>query len=568
CVQQVPAHRQDGKGYVRVEFLEKDDWEETALVRLIETIENLQDKGYMLKDIAILIRDKKSGVEISNYFMQEKEKRPGNYRYDIISSDSLFLRNAPVVQWIISLLRFLTEPADELNRAFLVNEFKDYLHITPSEENDFDKLLEDFLDGAAKYKSMPVYELVDTITGLFGLSSNRSNMPYLQSLQDTILQYGKKNTIDLASFLLWWDDFSDKQVISMPENQDAIRLMTIHASKGLEFKVVLVPFASWDFTSRASDTFIWAVPEEAPFDKFKLLPVQLGSATANSIFSYEYFREQIYTKIDNLNLLYVAFTRAIEKLIVFAPQSELKGESKSTGHLLTIFRNNFALGAGIQYLDTVKLRLEEAETVTLLEYGKNSDATRESLTESSDIRIDEYKTSSIEARKSKMVVAGEFKTVSAIDNNARVKGNLLHEMFRNIRTSDDIEIAATELVKKGMIPADEAPALIDEINGMMKTPGVQQWFDSSWDIKTEADILLKTGELKRPDRIMFGNNKVIIIDYKFGEKEEESHLRQVLNYKSKLQQMGYRNIEAHVWYVILKKVVTPTDKPVQGKLFE
>ncbi len=567
CIQKVPAHHKDGKGYVRMEFLEKEDWQDTALEKLIATVEQLQDTGYRLKDIAILIRDKKSGVEITNYFMQEKINRTGSYRYDVISSDALFLQNAPVVQWVVSLLRFLMDPADELNKAFLVNEYKDYLKIE-TDNTDIEIALEEFTEKNVKYKSMPVYELIDTIIVLFRLSNNISNMPYLQSFQDAVLQYGKKNTIDVASFLLWWDDFSSKQVISMPENQDAIRLMTIHASKGLEFKVVIIPFCDWDFVNPNSDSFIWAEPHEKPFDQFKLLPVQLTAAAGKSIFSYEYFKEQIYTKVDNLNLLYVAFTRAIEKLIIFTPQVEIKKESKSTGHLLTMFRNNMAFCTNLEMLDTSKLNFEQSEHSSVLEYGVNEPRTNIQEPESPSLEITGYKSASIEARKSKMVVSGEFRTLSSIGNNLRVKGNLYHAVFQQIKTIDDVDNAVTELVKRGLLPETETVFLIKEIKTLINNPKVKPWFTDTREVKTEADILLKTGKLNRPDRIMFGSNNVIVIDYKFGEQVEESHQRQVMNYKYKLQQMGYKNIEAFVWYVFLNKVVQASDKPVQGKLFE
>lgn len=567
CIQKIPSHRKDGKGYVRLEYLEKDNWEETALEKLVETVEQLQQSGYHLKDIAILIRDKKAGVKITTCFMQEKTKRQGNFRYDVISSDALFLQNAPVVQWIVALLRFLTNPGDQLNKAFLISEYNDYLDVPVPENGNIDEMLDIFAGNALKYKSMPVYELTDHIIDVFHLGSNPGNMPYLQSFQDAILQYSKKNTVDPDSFLLWWDDFCDKQVISMPENQDAMRLMTIHGSKGLEFKIVIIPFGDWDFTGKSADTFIWAVPEVPPFDKFKLLPVQLSSATAKSIFSYEYFREQIYTKVDNLNLLYVAFTRAIEKLIVFTPYSEIKDETKSTGHLLSMFLNSAAFDTD-KYLETNKLRLERTDTTTRLEYGEDLPAVINLAMESQDLRIENYKTTSIESRKTKMVVSGEFKTISDVDNNQRLKGTVFHRIFQSIKTFSDLDNAVHEIVEQGMILPQEEVKVISEIRELMKIPEVRSWFSGEWQVKTEADILLKTGLLTRPDRIMFGKDKVIVIDYKFGEKEEEAHMRQVLNYRNRLRQMGYRNIEAFIWYVFLRKVVEAGDKPVQGKLFE
>lgn len=565
CVQKVPAHHQNGRGYVRIEFLEKENWEEQALENLIDMVEQLQEMGYMLRDIAILIRDKKTGVEITNFFMQEKLNRKGNYRYDVISSDALFLQNSPVVQWIVSLLQYLMDPGDELKKAFLVNEFNHYLN-TPETQDDIDQLLAQFTAMSLKYKAMPVFELIDTIIGLFNLSNNKSNMPYLQSFQDSVLQYGKKNSIDIASFLNWWDDFSDKQVISMPENQDAIRLMTIHASKGLEFKVVIIPFGSWDFVGRQNDNFIWAVPTVEPFDQFRLLPVQLSTATSKSIFSFEYFREQIFTKIDNLNLLYVAFTRAIDKLIVFTPDTEVKDETRNTGHLLSMFRDNMAFCTNLNLLDISKLNYQQNNA--LLEYGSFMETSGSEEQEPGGVQITEYKTATIEARKSKMIVSGEFRTVSSIGNNSRMKGNLYHAVFQQIKTINDIANAVFELVKKGILPADEVEELTSEIKSLINKPQIKPWFSGDWQIKTEADILLKSGQLSRPDRIMFKPGEVLVIDYKFGERKEETHLRQVINYKNRLLQMGYKNIEAVVWYVFLDKIITADNKPVQGKLFE
>ncbi|NJK96303.1 MAG: Dna2/Cas4 domain-containing protein [Bacteroidales bacterium] len=106
-----------------------------------------------------------------------------------------------------------------------------------------------------------------------------------------------------------------------------------------------------------------------------------------------------------------------------------------------------------------------------------------------------------------------------------------------------------------------------EVHKLLVNPEVNNWFTNDWEVKAEAEILLKTGLMKRPDRIMIGKNNVIVVDYKFGEKEEEAHNRQVLNYKNKLRQMGYKNVEAYLWYVFQNKIITVTDKPVQGKLF-
>jgi ATP-dependent helicase/nuclease subunit A len=563
CVQNVPPDKKDGNGYVCMHFLEKEDWENQALIKLIETIEHMQDLGYHLSDMAILIRDKKRGVEISNFMMKEKSSRPGNYRYDIISSDSLFLKNAPVVQWIIALLQLLQDQDDMLTKTFLLREYRDYLILNSSKSELLEEILEQFLSENTQYQILPIYELVDAIIVKFELGTDIYNIPYLQALQDAILQYGKKNAVDVASFLDWWKEFSYKQVISMPENQDAIRLMTIHSSKGLEFKIIIIPFGDWDFTSKSNESFIWATPHEAPFEQLKLLPIQLNNSAANSIFNFEYFREQIYSKIDNLNLLYVAFTRAIDKLYVFTPIDTHKEETKNTGQLLNLYRceieNQPQLNKGL-------LRIKQEDNSALVEYGNLEPMQEKTLSNDSGFEINNYYISSLAQRKARMVVSGEFQNEGSLDMDQRTQGNLFHKIFQYIGTIDDIENAIHEMIKNGLIRASEEFPMIQKIKELINIDKVKTWFEDGWQVKMEADILLKSARLKRPDRIMFGKDTVIVVDYKFGEKQEDSYKYQVRDYKLQLQQMGYKNVETYIWYVFLKKVVVVENTPQQGML--
>lgn len=587
CIQKIPSNKQDGKGYIRFEFFEggqkTEEKDAFILPRTLETVEQMQELGYALSDIAILVRNKGEGERISNYFMKEKHHRPGNYRYDLISSDTLFLKNAPVVQWISAMLRYLLDTSDTLTLEYLKRDYLEYLSFNrqANDSSAVENSFTTFFDNTVALRSLPVFELVDSIIAYFRLNEDPANLPYLQSFQDTILQYARRNPVDLSAFMVWWEENLEKQKISMPENQDSIRLMTIHSSKGLEFKVVLIPYGDWEFTPANNNNYIWANSPDELFRDFQLLPVPMRNASEKSIFYQEYFNERIFSRVDNLNLLYVAFTRAIEKLIVFSPVVAPVRESARTGHLLYFVLKpsleklyeavpqDFLHHAGKEGVLSELFLVNKSEYSLVIEYGMAEPKQVKEKEEKNDYALTNYYISSLTGRKARLVVSGEYRSVASVGQNSRVKGNLFHEIFQYIRTFDDVDAAILELVRKGQLPFDEMPVIKDEIIQLLNQKEVKEWFQAGWEVKTEADILLKTGQLKRPDRLMFGKEKVIIVDYKFGDAVDTKHANQVRDYMFKVKQMGYRNLEGYIWYAFHKKVV-PVElqsKPVQGKLF-
>jgi ATP-dependent exoDNAse (exonuclease V) beta subunit len=174
--------------------------------------------------------------------------------------------------------------------------------------------------GVQSLRSIPVYELSNKLINQFDLSQNAGQAPFLQAFQDILLQYVRYEASDIRSFLNWWDENKSKKYVTMPENQDAIRLVTIHKSKGLEFDVVIIPFCDWSLCK--SGKTLWLRPDEAPFSDMKLLPLKFDKELRNTIFIKDYQREKMLSYIDNLNLLYVAFTRARKAMFISMPQQK------------------------------------------------------------------------------------------------------------------------------------------------------------------------------------------------------------------------------------------------------
>lgn len=157
---------------------------------------------------------------------------------------------------------------------------------------------------------------------------------YIQAFQDYVLDYCRTHTADLGSFLSWWDDNEDKLSVTTPQEQDAMRVMTIHKSKGLEFKVVIIPFCNWSLDHQSNQTnFVWCHTHEEPFSRIPVLPLRYGSSLAQTYYATEYFDEKMYACIDNLNIAYVAFTRAEEELHIFAPAVKNKSDKGRFGSI-------------------------------------------------------------------------------------------------------------------------------------------------------------------------------------------------------------------------------------------
>jgi ATP-dependent exoDNAse (exonuclease V) beta subunit len=555
---QKSAGKQKG-GYVNFQFIDDTDehtWEELALQKMPETIGNFLKKGYKPSDIGIIVRYKKEGaltlktlIDYNN--LPDNERVFGSYR--VMSDDSLELGASPALCFIIAVLKTINDPCDLISKALMLRLFllatgDDRAETVSLESGDFDNVAKEYFpdgykEALDKAGNLPLFEATEKIIMFFGLGDKSWNVAYINAFQDLVLNYSSTKNASLSSFIEWWETTGNTKSVVLPGNQDAVRILTIHKSKGLEFKVVIVPFVSWNldhFANRAP--ILWVKPSEKPFDKLGIVPVKYAKNLKDTIFANDYLYEKYSVYIDNINLLYVAFTRAKEALCGFSekPKSEA---SISAALLNALTYQNFDNEAnelnlcdyynpdtGIFEFGVIKEQaetFEEAEKITVSEYH----VTNNTLSLRLKFSGENYFSESTSSRSEKINY-----------------GKIMHEVFAGISTSSDVAISLKRLSLEGKIPENEIDILTQKINNLISAHEISEWFHPDNIVLRETGIILPSGLTRRPDRVVIRNGKATIIDFKFGKQNQEYN-KQLSQYKEALAGMGYDDIAANIWYV-------------------
>lgn len=558
--QQTPPSLQGKDGHVRIEFLSQEEedkpWKEEALDRLPGILEKLQDNGYSLQDIGILVRTNQEGAAVADKLLTYKDENPSNgYRYDIISDDALFVGSSPSVRFIIALLRYLKNPED--TTALQIARFS-YYALT----GDFDPDNVDFLSAKKEQlealSTLSLYEMTEGLCRFFGDYFPVNEQAFIQAFLDLVIEFARKESTDLGKFFKWWEDSGARKTIATPDGQDAIRILTIHKAKGLGMKVIIVPFGEWDIDHRPTQSVIlWCQPRVAPFNKLRLVPVRYSKNLANTRFATDYFNERLYACIDNLNTLYVALTRAKEELILFAPRPKKLNKSGEVEKIDTI---SSLLWAG---LSTPVDETREGEPLDPLPFSFNPETgifewgdwwkpgEKKGGSETEEILFDKLISVSPEERLQLRLYGQGF----FFDDPRRKRGALMHEVLSRIRTADDISESVESYRREGVINREEAGDLKKELQQLLRKPEVYEWYHAPTRVLNEVEILSGNGKTRRPDRVMLSEGKAIVVDYKFGEIEEPGHLTQVRNYLRLIREMGYKEVKGYLWYVSLDRIV-------------
>jgi ATP-dependent exoDNAse (exonuclease V) beta subunit len=557
--QNTPPHLQKKDGHVRIEFISQEDedksWKEEALDRLPGIVEQLQDNGYSLRDIGLLVRTNQEGAAVADKLLAYKEEHPsGKYRYDIISDDALFVGSSPSVRFIIALLRHLKNPEDTTARQMARFSFYTLSGKFDPDRADFLSTWKEQLD---MLSTLSLYEMTEGLCRLFSNCFPANEQAFIQALLDMVIEFAGKEGSDLGKFLKWWDDSGVRKTIATPDGQDAIRILTIHKAKGLGMKVIILPFADWEIDHRpAQPVILWCKPASAPFNKLRLVPVRYGKTLANTHFAADYFNERLYTCIDNLNTLYVALTRAKEELILFAPRPKKLTKSGETEKIDSISTLLWA-GLSIPVRETCDGEpLEELppafDTASgVFEWGsrwKPEDRKEGNRTE--EILFEKLVSVSPEDRlRLRLYGKGFF-----FDDPRRKRGALMHELLSRIRTADDIAESVESYRREGVINRREACDLEAELQQLLNKPEVYDWYHAPTRVLNEVEILTENAKTRRPDRVMISEGKAIVVDYKFGEAEDPGHLAQIKNYLRLIREMGYEEVKGFLWYVSLDKI--------------
>lgn len=534
-------HRTDVEGYVNLRWFESDlkttksDSIEKANKNLIEIITEVKNAKYSNKDITVLVRNKQEGIMAANLLLE--------INIPVISSESLILTQSPKVMLIISALKYISDRKNDIAAAELIFNYNKYIKennfvnhelfdlIKAESDNNIKNVLpESFIkkDGYLNpvFYNLNVYELTEHLIKIFELDK----IPdlYIIKLIDVIREYSLNNSSDINSFLEWWQKNSEGFAISTPDNIDAVRILTIHKMKGLQNKVIIIPYASWETEPRASRDYMWVSSDTVPFNFIPAFPVPTSSNLSNTLFDEDYQTEKDLTFIDNLNLLYVALTRAGEALYVIS----YDWRDNNTGRLI---KNR------IENIPELKSKFINNE----LKYGTLP--IKEKI-QVPDVK-DGYKFISSGWQK-KAVIRPSNYGIKPWENrfDSVSEGILIHEILSRIKTKDEFDKVLNDYLMNGMISETKAVSLKQKFAEIIKDEKINNWFSGVYEVLNEAEITDEAGSLIRPDRIMIKDDKAILLDYKTG-KESKTHGEQMKKYINTVKKLGYNNIEGYILYL-------------------
>ncbi len=517
------------EGYVKFEFIEKQNKsakEEEYSNLVLQTIQKLETQGFSASDICILTRKKADGIVLGAFLMEQG--------ISVISSETLLLQSSPLVQMLIFALVLSLYPNNEEAKINLLDLLHDHLDLSDEKHTFFKKFLknseEEFTQNLKEYRLdfklaemrlVSLYEAFEYCIENLQLATHAD--AYLFGFMDLVYDFEQQPIADKISFLDHWEIKKENASIPASEGTNAVQLMTIHKAKGLEFPIVIFPFADINLYDAKYDK-LWYPLESEEF-QFQEAQINYKSEIVNygSLGELMYNEHRSQLELDNINLLYVTLTRAVEKLFVFSemPKESKDGIPASYNHL---------------FMEFLKHKGIWNEQQTLYEFGSDSVKTskvKEILPQTEP----SYLSSNPRLHGLKIVTSDAIlkeETEAAI-----FTGNLLHNIMEQIYIESDFERLFTDLEQRAIIKEDELAVLKTSVSRIIHNPELKTLFDGSDKIYNERDIITKEGLVLRPDRVNISSeNSVIIVDYKTGIPNI-THNDQLSDYANALVEMGF-----------------------------
>ena len=520
---------QNNGGYVQLSFIEKDKDDEEALLiypkKVLEIINGL-DTSFQKNEVCVLVRTRKQGIEVANFLSEQN--------IEIISSETLLLKNSEKVSFIINLLNVIQNPLNKEFKAKLLYFLYDYLKIlTPKHQflsalinlNNFDffEKLKEFnvIFNYTEFVQTPFYESIEFIIRSFNLAKESDSN--LQFFLDIVFEYQQKKEVTVSGFLDYWDLKKDKLSIVAPEAKNAVRIMTIHKAKGLEFPVVIYPYDLNIYNQIKPKT--WYNYSESSAINSVLIDYgkKLNYIGEQGITLFNQQREEL--ELDNFNILYVALTRAAEQLYIISEKNiSTKGEENL----------NYTSGLFINYLKQQNLwdsSLDNYCFGTPVRANVEVKESRKTTTQTSFIS-NSWKNHNIS------IVANSSLLWDTEQGKSINYGNLIHELLSKIITKNDIEEVLNQYVFKGVITGNQKNEISQILLQVVNHKLLNIYFSDAIEVYNEQEIVTSDKKIIIPDRLALVNNKLTIIDYKTGKPDKKYH-HQINNYASVLSELNY-----------------------------
>lgn len=520
-------------GLVELSFLElsdvnieekADEYSKATIQKILDAI----DRGFKYSDICIITRKKKESIAIANYLSIEG--------IPIISSESLLLKNSPEVRYIISMLTLFNDPKNYSARIEVLSYLADskladqnkhafFEHLIFCPINDMFREFEElgFEVDLSETLSLPLYEMAESLIRSFKF--NERSDAYIQFLLDEIYKVAQKDVVDLSAFLEYWEQKMDKLSVVSPSGSNAVELMTIHKSKGLEFPIVIFPFANEDIY-RDINPKMWVNVDPTQFSGFRHLYVGINKDLEHYKNSSEkYLEYKSQQELDSLNLLYVVLTRAISELYIIS-ELDLNSKGESKPHLFS--------GMFINYLKEIN-RWDNAQQIYRFgEPIRNSNVIDNALDETYLPLISTSRNSINLNILSTSGLLWDTEQESAID-----RGELLHYILSKIEYAADVPLVLKDLLDRGDINPDQHSILKEQINQLVHHPALQKFYSPIYVVLNEREIISSHGRSFRPDRLMIDGKEAAIIDYKTGAASS-FHIEQIETYAKLVEDMDFR----------------------------
>jgi ATP-dependent exoDNAse (exonuclease V) beta subunit len=520
-------HKGAGLITVNTGKVNREELDELNFRIIKKQIQNALDSKFEYKDICIIVRKNTHGNSIADFLMDSQ--------IPIVSSDSLLLKNNLEINTVISYLNYLSNNQDKVSATSVIN----YLQQTQQINN------KQFASGAQKLaKNISLFEVLKSfnvnlpdqnlsLNNLFdhcliiinALSLNKNGYPYIRFFLDEVNEYLITKNSNISSFCDWWKTRSQKASLIIPANTNAVKIMTIHASKGLEFPVVIVPYCNSNYY-RANDNWV-----ELNNDKVKLpvAAINLSSKVKNAGLEKEFAVEEQEQILENLNLLYVAFTRASERL-----------------HIISAYSNNSKTLIS-HWIEKYLTGNHQPKEINYFEIGE---ANKKQLQDSKE-NPDHFNLSPLQFDSSNNVV--QIKAAHLLNSEdsleAKEMGIIVHWILSKINNNKQVDEAINMALLEGMINATQISPIKEKLNNLVNHPELKNYFEVEKKYKIEMEIATFSGEVFRPDRIILEENLTTIIDYKTGKENNKKYFKQLLKYQEAMINMGYGEVKSLLVYI-------------------